>query len=58
MEKFLGPRGQVCEMYRASVCTVKVCLSVMCGERGVLIHRTVTYESNFIVDYDPGGGIK
>ena len=30
----------------------------MCGERGVLIHRTVTYESNFIVDYDPGGGDK
>ena len=55
MEKFLGPRGQVYEMYRASVCTVKFFLYVMRREQGVLIHGMVTYESNFIVDYDGGG---
>jgi hypothetical protein len=55
MEKFPGPRGLVCEMYRASVCMVKVCLSVICGEQGVLRDRMVTYESSFIVDYDGGG---
>jgi hypothetical protein len=52
MEKFLGLRGLVYEMYRASVCTVKVFLSLMYGEQGVLMHRMVTYESNFFVDYD------
>jgi hypothetical protein len=51
MEKFLGPRGPVCEIYRTSVCTVKVFLSVICGEQDVLIHRMVTYESNFIVHF-------
>jgi hypothetical protein len=56
MEKFLGPRGPVCEVYRTSVCTVNVFLSVMYGEHGVLIHRMVTYESNFLVDCYVGGG--
>lgn len=55
MEKFLGPRGPVCEVYRTSVCTVNVFLSVMYGEHGVLIHRMVTYESNFVVDCYVGG---
>lgn len=51
-EKFLWPRGQVYEMYRASVCTVKVYLFVMCWEQGVLRDRMVTYEIYFNVDYD------
>jgi hypothetical protein len=39
-------------MYRASVCTVKVYLFVMCWEQGVLRDRMVTYEIYFNVDYD------